>query len=468
MKMSLKKKLSLGFLIAVIGSIIIASSISNYMINNRFNEYLVQEHKNKINKIIVAIEDMYKEDKGFQALKYDEIKRYAVLNELYIEIKDKKGSKIFTSGDDHLKHRSMMNSMMGHRMGNMMGKMKNLDLGDYKEEEQWLKKNNVTFGKITIGYFGTSYLSNGALTFKRTLNHSFIVSMVITFILGLILSWILSKQLSKPLVKIKEIANTMRMGNLNIRSNIKSNTTEIQELSNSINYLAETLQQQEALRKRLTSDMAHEIRTPITTLKTHVEAIIDGIWEPTEERLQVFYEELERLTNLVNNLRNISKLEKAETFVNKTNLNITKEIEKVVETFNPLYEKSGFKIVTKLEKDVYGFIDKDKLKQIMHNLLSNSHKYLNKDGLVKVSLSKGEDKIFIKFEDNGEGIPKEDLPHIFERFYRSDVSRNKTTGGTGLGLTITKTLVEAHGGHIRVESELGVGTKFIIEIKTTF
>ncbi len=259
----------------------------------------------------------------------------------------------------------------------------------------------------------------------------------------------------------------MRMGNLNIRSNIKSNTTEIQELSNSINYLAETLQQQEALRKRLTSDMAHEIRTPITTLKTHVEAIIDGIWEPTEERLQVFYEELERLTNLVNNLRNISKLEKAETVVNKTNLNITKEIEKVVETFNPLYEKSGFKIVTKLEKDVYGFIDKDKLKQIMHNLLSNSHKYLNEDGLVKVSLSKGEDKILIKVEDNGEGIPKEDLPHIFERFYRSDVSRNKTTGGTGLGLTITKTLVEAHGGHIRVESKMGVGTKFIIEIKTT-
>ncbi len=291
--------------------------------------------------------------------------------------------------------------------------------------------------------------------------------MVITFILGLILSWILSKQLSKPLVKIKEIANTMRMGNLNIRSNIKSNTTEIQELSNSINYLAETLQQQEALRKRLTSDMAHEIRTPITTLKTHVEAIIDGIWEPTEERLQVFYEELERLTNLVNNLRNISKLEKAETFVNKTNLNITKEIEKVVETFNPLYKKSGFKIVTKLDKDVYGFIDKDKLKQIMHNLLSNSYKYLNEDGLVKVSLSKEEDKIFIKVEDNGEGIPKEDLPHIFERFYRSDISRNKITGGTGLGLTITKTLVEAHGGHIRVESKMGVGTKFIIEIKTT-
>lgn len=467
MKMYLKRKLSLGFLIAVIGSIIIASSISNYMISNRFNEYLVEEHKEKVNQIIVAIEDMYSKDKGFQALKYDEIRRYAVLNELYIQIEDKAGNKIFSTGDAHLQHKNMMQSMMGHKMGNMMGKMNDLNLGEYKEEKQFLKKNQDTFGRVTIGYFGTSYLSNGALTFRRTLNQSFIIAMIITFILGLMLSWALSKQFSKPLVKIKEIANTMRIGNLNIRSNIKSNTIEIQELSNSINYLAETLQQQESLRKRLTSDMAHEIRTPITTLKTHVEAMIDGIWEPTQERLKVFYEELERLTKLVDNLRNISKLEIAETSLNKINLNITKEIEKVVETFNPLYEKSGFKIVTELEEAVYGFIDRDKLKQIMHNLLSNSYKYLNEDGVVKILISKKEDKIFINVEDNGEGIPKEDLPHIFERFYRSDVSRNKTTGGTGLGLTITKTLVEAHGGRIMVESEVGVGTKFIIQIKSS-
>lgn len=464
MRMSLKRKLSFGFLIAVIGSIIIASSISNYMISKKFNEYLVEEHKEKINQVIVAIEDMYEGKSGFKALKYDEIRRYAVLNELYIEIKDINGNRVFTSGDAHLQHKTMMESMMGSGMSKMMGNMGNLSLGDYKEEEQPLKKDAVTFGKITIGYFGTSYLSTGAVTFKRTLNQSFIIAMFVTFIFGLILSWILSRQLSKPLVKIKEVANIMRSGNLGVRSNVKTNTTEIQELSNSINYLAKTLQQQEALRKRLTSDMAHEIRTPLTTLKTHVEALIDGIWEPTKERLQVFYEELERLTKLVDNLRNLSKLEKNETIISKTRLNITKEIEDVVETFTPLYEKDNFKIIANLQLEVYGLVDKDKLKQVMYNLLSNAHKYLNRNGLVKITLTTIKDNIIIIVEDNGEGIPEKDLPHIFERLYRSDVSRNKTTGGTGLGLTITKTIVEAHGGSIKVESKVGVGTKFNIEI----
>ncbi|EQB86158.1 hypothetical protein M918_15695 [Clostridium sp. BL8] len=299
-----------------------------------------------------------------------------------------------------------------------------------------------------------------------TLGQSFIVSMVITLILGLAVSFVLSRQISKPLVKIKEIANTMRTGNLTVRSSVNTNTTEIQELSSSINYLAETLQQQEALRKRLTSDMAHEIRTPLTTLKTHVEALIDGVWEPTKERLEVFYEELERLTKLVDNLRNLSKLEKPEITINKTRQNITKEITKVVETFIPLYEKNEFQIITNLQNDVYALMDVDKFKQILYNLLSNAFKYLSIGGLVKISLSKIKNKVIIVVEDNGEGIPEKDLPHIFERFYRSDVSRNKTTGGTGLGLTITKNLVEAHGGNIRVESKVGTFTRFIIELPT--
>lgn len=464
MKMTLRRKLSFGFIIAVIGSIIIASSISNFMINKRFNEYLVEEHKEKINQIIVTIEDMYKEENGFQGLKYDEIKRYAVLNELYIKIEDINQNTIFTSGDVHLQHKNMMEEMMGNKMGSMMGNVNKLNLGEYKEEEQVLQKNSVSFGKIIIGYFGTSYLSSGAITFRMTLNQSFIIAMIITLMFGLVISWFLSRQLANPLVKIKEVANSMRKGNLDARSCIKTNTAEIQELSSAINYLAKTLQQQEELRKRLTSDMAHEIRTPLTTLKTHVEALMDGIWEPTKERLEVFYEELERLTKLVDNLRNISKLEKAETTLYKSNVNITEEITKVVEAFNPQYEKSGFKIITNLQNDIYGLLDKDKFKQVMHNLLSNSYKYLNNNGIVKISLTSIKDKIIIIVEDNGDVINEKDLKHIFERFYRSDVSRNKTTGGTGLGLTITKTIVEAHGGQIKVESKVNFGTKFTIEI----
>lgn len=462
MKLSLVKKLSLGFLAAVLGALIITSIISNIMINKKFNQYLVDEHKEKLNKITKIIEDIYDEKTGLSNLKLEEVQRYAVLEELYIEIRDLQGNKLFSTGDSHLIHKSMMQNMMGSGMESMMSNFSSLAPGEYKEETHPLIKDDKEVGKIIIGYFGTSYLSSGAVTFKMTLNQAFMLSIFITLIFALIISLLLSKQFATPLVKITKTAHEMREGNLQIRAEVNSTTIEIQELSNSINYLAETLQNQEQLRKRLTSDMAHEIRTPITTLKTHVEALIDGIWEPTKERLEVFYDEFERLSKLVDNLRNLSKLEQASLQLNKSQFNLSEELEKVIDTFLPLYNKHNFSIITDIEKNIFASMDKDKLKQIMHNLLSNSHKYLDAGGKVVVSLNKDKNKVILMVKDTGMGIPEKDIPHIFERFYRSDVSRNKATGGTGIGLTITKAIVEAHGGKIEVKSKLGEGTTFII------
>ncbi|EQB86157.1 hypothetical protein M918_15690 [Clostridium sp. BL8] len=140
MNMSLKRKLSLGFLAVVICSLIITSLISNLMITKRFNEYLVEEHRVKINEVVAAIEDMYSKKNKFQGFKYDEIRRYAELNELYIEIVDINDNKVYTSGDAHLRHRNMMETMMGRGMGQMMGNMGSLNLGDYKEEKLIIKK----------------------------------------------------------------------------------------------------------------------------------------------------------------------------------------------------------------------------------------------------------------------------------------------------------------------------------------
>lgn len=466
MKMSLMKKLSLGFLTAVVGALIITSIISNYMISNRFNKYLVVEHKEKVSNVIKLIGDIYDENAGFSDIKLEEVIRYAVLEELYIEVRDTKDNRLFSTGDAHLQRKSMMENMMrgmmGSGMGHMMGNFSNLKLGDYAEESYSLVKADKEVGKIIVGYFGTSYLSSGALTFKSTLNQAFILSIFITLFLALGISILISRQLASPLVKITKTAHKMREGNLEIRSEIDTSTMEIQELSDSINYLAETLQRQEMLRKRLTSDMAHEIRTPITTLKTHAEALIDGVWEPTKERLEIFYEELERLSKLVDNLRNLSKLEQINLQLNKSNFNLTEELEKVIDTFRPLFERNNFALESKVEPGIFVSMDKDKLKQIMHNLLSNASKYLNEDGKAVVSLNQENDKIVLKVSDNGAGILEKDLPYIFERFYRSDISRNKSTGGTGIGLTITKALVEAHGGKIEVNSKFNEGTTFSI------
>lgn len=461
MKISLMKKLSIGFLLAVVGAILISVFISNYMVGKKFNNYLLDEQKDKVNKIVATAQDLYDDKTGFSNFNKDELLRYAVLEELYIQVKDINGNVVFDSGNSHLQHKNMMESMMGNMMKGSMSKYSHMNLGEYKEENYSLIKNKKSIGRIVVGYFGTSYLNQGAVTFKMTLNHSFILSGFIALIFGLGVSFILAKQLTKPLVRITKTANEMRKGNLAVRSQVKSETREIQELSASINYLAETLQNQEMLRKRMTSDMAHEIRTPLTTLKTHVEALLDGIWEPTEERFQVFYDEIERLINLVNKLQNLAKLEQADLKLNSTKFNLSEELKKIISSFEPLYLKNNYIIEAKIYKDIWVHMDRDKLKQIMHNLLSNSYKYLKSNGKVVVELIE-EEGICIKVKDNGIGIPGKDLPYIFERFYRTDLSRTKNTGGSGIGLTITKSLVEYHNGKINVESKEKEGSTFVV------
>lgn len=460
MKASLMKKLSLGFLIAVLGSIILASFISNYSVGKEFKNYLVDEHKTKVDNAVKIIDDLYSWQDNPSIVNTDEIQRYAVLQELYIEVKDLKNNTLYSSGNSHLQQNKMMGGMMGGMMRNISG----MNIGEYTENKYPLISVNKNIGTIIIGYFGTSYISSASVTFMSTLNHSFMFSAAAALIFGLVISIVISKQLSKPLVKITETANKMRTGNLEVRANINTNTKEIDELSNSINYLAETLRNQETLRKRLTSDMAHELRTPLTTLKTHVEAFMDGIWEPTSERFEAFYEEIERLTKMVDNLRDLAKLDHVNLHLNKSKTNLSSELEKIIDTFKLLYIKENYELISGITPEIIGLIDKDKFKQIMNNLLSNSYKYLKPNGKVEVVLKKEKQNVIIKIIDNGIGIPEKDLPYIFERFYRTDLSRNKNTGGSGIGLTITKALVEAHGGKIYVQSKIGEGTTFTVKL----
>ncbi|MBL4938340.1 HAMP domain-containing histidine kinase [Clostridium sp. YIM B02515] len=458
MKLSLMKKLSLGFLSAVLGSIILASLISNYTVGKEFKKYLVDEHKTKVDNAIKIINELYSTEQDPSSISTQEIQRYAQLQELYIEVHDLNNNILYSSGNSYLQH----SSMMGNMMGGMMNGFSGMNIGEYTENKYPLVANNKNIGTIVIGYFGASYLSSASVTFLRTLNHSFMLSAIAALFFGFIISAIISRQLSKPLVKITETANKMRTGDLEVRANINTSTKEIDELSNSINYLAETLNNQEMLRKRLTSDMAHELRTPLTTLKTHVEAFMDGIWEPTNERFETFYEEIERMTKMVDTLRNLAKLEQSNLNLTKSTINLSDELEKIIDTFKPLYIKKNYELSSSIAPGITAIIDKDKFKQIMNNLISNSYKYLKPNGQVHVVLEKEKQNIIIKVIDNGIGIPEKDLPYIFERFYRTDLSRNKNTGGSGIGLTITKAFVEAHGGKIYVESKVNEGTTFIV------
>ncbi|WP_312667788.1 HAMP domain-containing sensor histidine kinase [Tissierella praeacuta] len=453
--MKLSKKLTLSFIFSILTSIIIISIISNLMINNRFENYLAEEKQRKLNQISDEINNLY--NKNGYKLYQREINSYASLENIYIEIKDLNNRVLYSSIN-----RTGMKGMGG--MHRQMMKMHNIPEGNYVEKSYPLLEGNNEVGKLIIGYIDNSYLTESAVLFKDTLTKSFFISAVFTVLMGLINSAILSKSLTNPLLEIRNTAVEMRKGNLNKKSNINTNTIEILELSDSINYLGETLSKQENIRKKYASDISHELRTPLTTLKSHLEAIIDGIWEPSQEHLNILMKEIDRLSNLVDKLKDSFKLEELELILNYTKFNISTELNNIIITLKPLYTKNGFYIESEIEDNIEIKMDKDKLKQIMYNLLSNSIKYLNGDGKVLVILKKDETNAIIKIIDNGIGIEEKNLPLIFNRFYRADISINKSTNGTGLGLPIVKSIVDAHKGTININSKYGEWTEVIITL----
>lgn len=451
--MKLSRKLTLSFVLSILVSIFIISIISNIMINRRFENYLVKEREDKFERIHNEINDLYKENYYFNEM---DLKHIALAENINLTIKNNNEEIIYSSNNRMGVGKGMMNH---HRM-----MMRRVAPGNYVEKTYPLIDGSNRIGSLIIGYIDNSYLTESALIFKDTLTQSFLISGLFTILIGLIVSIFLSKSLTNPLIDIRNTANEIRQGNLSAQSIVNTNTREIIELSDSINYLGNSLSEQENIRKRYASDISHELRTPLTTLRTHLEAIIDGVWEPTNEHLDILMGEISRLANLVDDLKDSFLQEEFIVNLSKTKFNISEELENIITTFLPIYNKEGYVIHSSIENNIIGNLDKDKFKQIINNLLSNSKRYLNEKGEVSIELKKINKNMVLKIKDNGIGIKKEELHLIFDRFYRVDISRNKTTGGTGLGLPIVKSIVEAHNGKINVKSEYGKGTEFEIII----
>lgn len=300
--------------------------------------------------------------------------------------------------------------------------------------------------------------------YELVLKDSIKWTSILAIILAVLASLYIAKRITAPLVKMKHIADTMKQGNLDARILVQGND-EIAALGTSLNHLAEQLQTEEMLRKNLTSDIAHELRTPLTTLRTYMEAIEDKIWEPTPERIHSCYEEIERLIHLVSDLEQLSFVESPEFSLHKSEEELNDIIQQGVETVRPSYKQKGVQLIFQPSSRVFLHVDRQRIIQILINLLTNALKFTPTSGKVTVCTKDEEEFSTITVCDTGIGIAEEDIPLLFERFYRVDKSRNRTTGGGGIGLTIVKRLTESHGGTVKINSELGKGTCVTVRIK---
>ena len=286
-----------------------------------------------------------------------------------------------------------------------------------------------------------------------------IISIVFAAIAGIILAG----KISVPVKAATRAAKDIARGNYNNRINTDICTMELSELGNAVNHMAESLDNQEMLRRRLTSDVAHELRTPVANVSSNIEAIIEGVLEPTNERLSSCYNELERITGIITEIEKLRQIAGENMILHIGHVDIyelAKEVKLIFE--NEMSKKN-------IRCDIIGehidvCVDKDKMSQVLNNLISNAVKYTDNYGNIQITVIQENENVVITVEDNGCGIDDNDIQYIFERFYRTDKSRNRSTGGAGIGLTITRAIVQLHGGTIHVESKKGVGSLFKVTI----
>lgn len=294
--------------------------------------------------------------------------------------------------------------------------------------------------------------------FKKRGESFMIASFLIAGISALAMALFFSLYLSRPVRRLKLAAEKVAEGDFNIRVKAASKD-EMGKLSESFNYMAEALQKGESLRKHLTSNIAHELRTPLAVMKTQLEAMADGIVTNTQEGFENIKHEVERLTRLVEGIEDITKAE--ASFFSKGEyaaINLKDFFKDIEYAMEPLFHEKGLVITVTDRGYLNVTTDVDKLERIVKNILSNSLKYTERGG-AWIDYGREGTGFFIELRDSGIGIPEEEMPNIFLRFYRGKEAIDK---GGGIGLAIVKELINIMGGKINASSEVGKGTSFRI------
>lgn len=458
-KISINKRLTIYFTLVLLVGITTIGVLVNLIIEKEFSNYIYKQHESDINKLIENIQSLYEYNNW--DLRYIQKLGIKYLNKgMIIEIYDKNKDLIWSAKEYDS---NMCNSRLKDIKNGMNERYSKWN-GDYKEEIFNVKgSNNSNIAFLKVGNFGPYYYMDNELDFLKEINKVILVVGIAVMIVVILIAIILSKSIADPIKRVSNLTKIIENGNYNKQIEYKSNITEVEDLVSSINNLASSLNKQELLRKRLTTDIAHELRTPLTSIQAHLEAIIDGIWDANPERLSSINEEVTRLVGLVNQLRNLSDFDSEKNQLKVYNVNTRELIKNIIYNLQGSALEKNIIIESDL-KNLKVNLDKDKISQVVFNLLSNSIRYTNSYGKIYIKSYVEDEKFIISVKDNGIGIPKKDIENIFERFYRVDKSRNKLTGGIGVGLTISKAIVKSHGGEIFVNSELGIGSEFKVII----
>lgn len=445
------RRLSILFVICSIAAILLVTLFVNITVNNKFNQYMIDIQNSRYERIVSYFEEVYKRDGKWTENSGTELMHEAYMGNYCLTLRDGNNKVIWGMDPNDIRIGQHLNTMI----------VKNQ--GVYNSKTFEIKSDEVLVGYVDIGQYSSVLLSEEDVNFIVSINKSILISGVLALLIIICLSLYFSRQFSRPIKGVANMSVNMSKGNFDEKSNSKSNIQELEDLRRSINILAEKLKNQDMLRKRLVSDISHEIRTPLNVLQNNLEAMIDGVFPVTRERLNYLNDEVVRFGRLLNNLNVLKEFEAEGLKLNLESINLDELITSIYNDFHLAAENRSIKLDFEVEPDKNYVItgDRDALIQVFINLLSNALKFTEPGGWVGIRLYTGNKGITVEVKDSGIGIKEEDLPYIFERLYRGDKSRHKTDGN-GIGLTIVKSILQLHNASIDVMSRVGEGTKVVV------
>ncbi|MGE5703013.1 MAG: sensor histidine kinase [Clostridia bacterium] len=429
-------KLAAVMLAVSLGGIVLSTVFSIKEMNDNFSYYLhdiSREHNQEIVRLLAANYEQYRVWDEHSFVMLEDI---ATVLDLHILLYDDKQTQLgdFQDGAKKMEHP--------------------FDPADL------LPIRSVTSAVGYVAIFHNDLTETQALAkhFRSAHTSALVWTMLFVSLVVGVIGILLARLIVKPVERMRSASLLAAEGDLSVRVPLPAGEDELTELVRSFNQLVATLERQEQLRKQFTSDIAHELRTPLNTVLAQVEGMIDGVWKATPEHLESTRSEVLRLSQLVRDLDQVIQHELGTERMTFAPTDLSELVQEVCDSMSALFAKSDISLILQSEPSIRVLGDRHKIAQVVINLLANSRKHTKSGGTVTVTLGKHPGHIQLTVADTGTGIAKDDLPFVFERFFRGDRSRQRETGSSGLGLTIAKGIVEAHRGTISIQSEAGHGT----------
>ncbi|MDR2314654.1 MAG: two-component sensor histidine kinase [Spirochaetaceae bacterium] len=479
---SLQKRLALTYALFIAAALGGLSLAINFFTSVTFNALIKENISRKSDEIVWVMGELYNPlIRNFNGPGVEALGMHFVHEGYIVTVEDRRGEPVWDARSCDMEQCVEVINDIAFRMEQDFRLR-----GGIEKQRRPVLYNNRTVGTVVIETYGPFFYSETETRFLQSLHRLLLIAGVVLALLGAGISVPLSRSIAKPVRKAGEAARRIAQvhsipvvpgpppagtdpGGLVIRINDRYKTRELRDLSRSINELARELEEGERRQRRLIADLAHELRTPLTCLQGNMEAMIDGVYTPDRERLESCYEEIIRLSALVADLNILASLEGSlpePAPLNKTTFDLAGLVRAAAEQFAPGAREKGIGLRLDLAES-FVTADYDRLKQVFINLLSNAVKYTDRGSIcIAITRAKVPGAAWdVTVADTGIGIPEKDLPHIFERFYRSDKSRSRSTGGAGIGLAIAAAIVHAHGGTVTAESPGGEGGGALFRVR---